>query len=346
MPGKRMRYSGLITKTRAMSGKLLTKEQLMQLTELATVNEAINFLKETESYGPIYRGNDGIWHRGQAEAVIINSLFRDFEKLYQFSDAGQRPAFRFVFLRYETDMIKKYLKGLLKEGGQKPEEKPDVFFYKHACFSIERLQNAATLQEFEQCLKGTPYERLFAWLGHSQTSRYADYAMQLDINYYAGVFKAAKRMKKSDLRQVLLEIYGTQSDWLNIMWIYRSKRFYSQTQAELYASLIPNTYRLKKEEQDRLIAAQDLGEMNKILENTGYFKGKDAFVEMEDELSYRKILGAAYQRVSRKYPISIAPVLKYLYEKEQEIQYLTTIIEGIRYQVPPKDIKDMILITI
>jgi V/A-type H+-transporting ATPase subunit C len=52
-----------------------------------------------------------------------------------------------------------------------------------------------------------------------------------------------------------------------------------------------------------------------------------------------------YHRISRKYPASMAPVLKYIYEKEQEIERVTMIIEGIRYQVPPKEIKDMVLIT-
>ena len=94
-----------------------------------------------------------------------------------------------------------------------------------------------------------------------------------------------------------------------------------------------------------MVGAVDLTEMNKILVNTSYFKGKEAFVKMEDEISYRSIMKQVYQRVSRKYPVSMAPVLKYLHEKELEIERLTTIIEGIRYQVPPKDIRDIVLIT-
>ena len=67
---------------------------------------------------------------------------------------------------------------------------------------------------------------------------------------------------------------------------------------------------------------------------------------MEDEISYRKVIEDTYARVTRKYPVSMAPVMKYIHEKEMEIGRLTTIIEGIRYQVAPRDIKDFILITI
>lgn len=346
MSGNLMRYSGLITKTRAMDGNLLSEEQLRQLTELATVNEAVGYLKETRSYGPVCQGHEGSWHRGQAEAVIINSLYQDFEKLYRFADAGQRLAFQYVFFRYETDILKKCLKNLFQEQWEEQDVYVDPFFYKHARFPIDTLRRAANLQEFEQALTGTVYENVFGQLHHGGRDEYADFAMELDIFYYTSVYKSIKRMKQSPLKQILLNIYGTQIDWLNIMWIYRSRRFYSQTQAELAALLIPFTYRLKKSELHSLTEASDLKEMNRILTETGYFKGREAFVQMEDEISYKTIIGNMYRRMSRKYPVSIAPVLRYIYEKEQEIERLTTIVEGIRYQIPPRDIKDMILITV
>ena len=36
------------------------------------------------------------------------------------------------------------------------------------------------------------------------------------------------------------------------------------------------------------------------------------------------------------------PVLRYLYEKEHEIDLLTTALEGIRYRIPPYEIRDLI----
>ena len=63
-----MRYSGLITKTRAMSGKLLEHSQYRELTELATVSEAVGYLKGTAGYQEIYREHEGVWHRGQVRS--------------------------------------------------------------------------------------------------------------------------------------------------------------------------------------------------------------------------------------------------------------------------------------
>lgn len=346
MSGNLMQYSGLLTKTRAMEGCLLSKDELQQMTELATVNEAINFLKNTRAYGIIFQGRDEVWHRGQAEAVIVNSLYQDFEKLYRFADAKQRQSFIYILFRYEINILKLCLKQLFQTNKQGNDVFIDDFFYKHVRFSMDKVEKASTLQEFEQSLQGTIYEKAFMQMHKSNGMSYVDYAMGLDIYFYTSVFKSIKRMKRSELKEILLEIYGTQIDWLNIMWIYRSKRFYGQTQAELVAATIPYVYRLKKEELKALLNASELSELNKILENTGYFKGKDAYVQMEDEISYHKIMDSMYKRVCRKHGVSIAPVLGYLYRKEQEIGRLTTILEGIRYQLPAGEIKDLILITV
>ncbi len=342
---KLMHYSGLITKTRAMSGKLLEQKQLHELTELATVSEAVDFLKETAGYQEVFQDHEGIWHRGQAEAVIRNSLYQDFEKLYRFSNKEQRLAFRYVFFRYEVDLLKRLVKHLFRKEQQELEKYSDVFFREHAAFSIEQGRRSKDMGELEQCLAGTRYETLFMQLRNHERSRYADYAIGLDLFYYDTVFREIKGMKPSEMKSVLMQIYGTRIDWLNIMWIYRSKRFYDQTPGEIIAWMIPHSYRLKKKERELMADAADPEELNRILARTGYFTGKDAFVHMEDEISYRKVIEDMYAKVTRKYPVSMAPVMKYIHEKELEIGRLTTIIEGIRYQVAPRDIKDFILIT-
>ncbi len=340
-----MRYSGLITKTRAMSGHLLPAEAIRQLTELGTVGEVINYLKGTEGYGSVFGGQEDGWHRGQAEAVIINSLYQDFEKLYRFSDAKQRLAFQYVFFRYETDVLKQLLKTIFTGLKQRKELYVDPFFYRHARFPVEQVKKATSLAEFEQALAGTPYEKVFFKLQHFEHAGYGDYATELETYYYTQVYKDIGRMGSGTLKEILKCIYGTQIDWLNLMWIYRSRRYYNQTRAELFALLIPFRYRIRKEELDGMLDAPGLPELNRILEQTAYFKGREAFVKMEDEISYQQVVEAMYRRVSQKYPMSMAPVLRYLFLKEQEMERLTTIIEGIRYQIPPKEIQDYILIT-
>ena len=76
------RYSGLTTKVRAMSGKLLDRNDFEQISSLSSVAAVIGWLKKTPSYAKILEKEDeNNLHRGQAEGMVMQSLFADFSKL-------------------------------------------------------------------------------------------------------------------------------------------------------------------------------------------------------------------------------------------------------------------------
>lgn len=273
MAGELLQYSGLITKMKAMEGRLLKREEYEHILEFHTVHETIAFLQEQQIYGKIYGGHDEIQHRGQVEALIHNSIREDYESIYRFCNPVQKSALRL----YEKQL------------------------------------------QFENAVP------------------------ELDISYFTEVWKRIGTFRQQRMKRILQEVFGTQIDWLNIMWMYRAKRFFGQGEAEIYAMLIPVHYKLKKTEIQRLVEAQKIEEFLEVVRNTSYFKGKEALVQLQDEVSYHQVMQKMYKRLCKKYPASLAPVFSYLYHKEQEIQKLTMALEGIRYQVPEQDIRALIL---
>lgn len=273
MAGELLQYSGLITKIKAMEGRLLTREEYEHILEFQTVHETIAYLREQQIYGKIYGGHDEIQHRGQVEALIYNSMREDYQSIYRFCNPLQRSALRL----YEKQL------------------------------------------------------------------RYKNAVPELDTGYFTEAWKRIGSFRQPRMKRILREVFGTQIDWLNIMWMYRAKRFFGQSEAEISVMLIPIHYKLKKSEIQHMVEAQKLEEFLEIVEKTVYFKGKDALLQLQDEVSYHQVMQKMYRRLCRKYPASLAPVFAYLYHKEQEIQKLTTALEGIRYQVPEQDIRTLIL---
>ncbi|MEG0962494.1 MAG: V-type ATPase subunit [Lachnospiraceae bacterium] len=270
-----LQYSGLLTKTRAMHGRLLKREDFEKILEIPTVYETIVFLREQESYGKIYGGHEDIQHRGQVEALIHNSILEDYKCLYLFSNQKQRSA---------------------------------LALYQ------KQLQYGASVPE-------------------------------IDTTYFVKTWQSIHKFFTGKMKQVLQEIFGTQIDWLNIMWMYRAKCFFHQQPEEITQMLIPVHYRLKKSEFQQMLDTEKIEEFIHILSNTVYFKGKEALVKMQDDISYHEVMRKMYQKTCSKYPASMAPIFQYFYDKEQEIQHLTTALEGIRYQVPTKDIRELVLST-
>lgn len=268
-----LQYSGLITKTKAMHGRLLTQVEYEYILGFQTVYEMIAFLREQESYRKIYGEDEEIQHRGQVEAIIYNSIMGDFQSFYQFCNPLQRRA----LMLYQGQL------------------------------------------EY----KGTE--------------------LQQGINYFTEIWKKIGTFQQHKMQYILREVFGTQIDWLNIMWMYRAKRFFSQSAGDIYDLLIPIRYKLRKNEFKQIAEAQKIEDFIKAVGSTAYFRGQDALVRIEDEISYHEVMKKMYRRICRKYPASMAPVFAYLYEKEQEIQNLIMSLEGIRYQVSGKDIRTLIL---
>lgn len=345
MSGGLLKYSGLVTKTRAMHGRLLGMDELLQLSDYESVEDIIAFLRGSDAYAPIYESHEEIRHRGQVEAVINSSLFSDYSKLYQFAGGEQRRGLEIIFFRYEVNVLKACLKYASIGGIERPNGYRSPFFERHFRFPVEAAFGAGSIHELLTVLSGTPFEELIRRLSGDGEADYADYAAQLDIYYYRQAWRMIGKLKSSVMRMIFYQITGTEIDWLNIMWIYRSKEFYNMRPEEIYRNTIPVYFRLKKAELRKMADSETMDEFMQTLGGTSYFKDKDAVVKMGDEITFQLIMQKTYGRICRKYQMSIAPVLKYLYDKENEIDILTTILEGIRYQVTSRELRELVLVT-
>lgn len=343
MSGGLLQYSGLVTKTRAMHGELLSREDYRRLSECETVEEIISFLREYGSYAPTYRSHEEIRHRAQVEAVINDSLYGDYRKLYQFAGSSQRRGLEILFFRYEVNVLKSCLHYAPKGGREYREGDLNQFFDRHTCYDTGALIQAGSMQELLFVLNGTRYGELLRRLSENTELTFADYAAQLDIYYYRNAWKMKDKLPDAAMRDIFTKILGTEIDWLNIMWMYRSKRFYSMKAQDIYPNQIPISYRLKKEELKKLLLAESLEDFSGILGRTAYADRKSGVINPGEEITFQRVMSRTYDQVCRKYPMSLAPVLKYLYDKENEIDILTTILEGVRYRVPAREIQELVL---
>lgn len=335
-----LQYSGLVTKTRAMHGRLLTREEMLHLSELEEVEDFIIFLRESKGYAAVYESHEEIHHRGQVEAVIHDSLYADYQKLYQFANGQQRQGLELIFLRYEINILKASLEAAVKGGSQKELGYLSLFFDKHSGYDTKQVTQAHNFAEFINALSATPYETLFLRMNSSDA---ADCAFALDIYYYKTAWRRKERIRDKKMKQIVTQIIGTEIDWLNIMWIYRSKHFYEMNPNEIEQKTIPIFYRLKSQEYHALLEAESSAQFLSIVQKTAYATEKNPVVSVEDEITFQKVMDRTYEKICRKNPNSIAPVLKYLYDKEREIDVLTSILEGVRYQIPAAEIREMIL---
>ncbi|MCD2493333.1 V-type ATPase subunit [Lacrimispora sp. NSJ-141] len=337
--GNLFAYSGITTKIRAMQSRLLKKEDYQNLCSLRSVYEADAYLRRCPTYEKLFIsvGTEDL-HRTELEGLLHYSLYEDYGKLYGFSNLRQRKFLDLYFLNYEISVLKTCLRSVFSDTHLFYDVslfKP--FFDKHSKFDIEAAAHANSMADFLSCLKDSEYYKVFSEVERTGSAALFDYENHLDLYYFRKSWSNLKKYLKSDEQKEVLLSFGSRLDMLNIQWIYRSKKYYSLSSAEVYGLLIPITYKLKTEQLKALVDAESLDLFFSALRETRYKTMEEYWtrdnISLED--SFRLILDKIYKRQSQKDPYSIATLNAYLYNKEQEVENITTAIEGIRYHLDP-----------
>lgn len=343
MPGV-TRYSGIVAKVHAMNQKLLNEQQYDELIEKRSVLEALEFLITLPGYAKAfddeYAKNS---HRDAIERRLMDSLYTDYIKLYRFCGMKERAYLESYFLYFESRIVKICLRNVMNTSSADVSIGSfDEFFHKHSKLSLDELNHCDTLEEFLNALSGSAYERILTLIYNSGSRLMSDYELALDLYYFTSAWKLKKKTLSKDEEESISATLGTKIDLLNLQWIYRTKSHFKMENSHIYAMLIPINYKLKAKDTKALVEAQSLEEFNSALANTRYSK----WIPSDDlpriaELS-RQITGSIYRMKSRKNPYSIAAPDYYLYRKEQEINSLIRVIEGIRYGLSTQELRKLI----
>jgi hypothetical protein len=169
--------------------------------------------------------------------------------------------------------------------------------------------------------------------------------MALDLYYFAMIKEQVKTLAHGKDREILKGFFGSEADIKNIMWIYRGRHYYKLSKEIIYRYLIPYGNRIKMTFIDALIEAPDEERLVELIRSRRY---NQVFDEnpVRWELAFMRSFLQKQLNNLRIYPFSLAPIIGYIYAKESEISNITTIIEGVRYEVSPDTMKTDLIIKV
>lgn len=332
-------YSGIITKTRAMQKNIIPKADYEKIANMESISDLINYLRLNPSYADLLKNQDEhTLHRAQAEQILADSLHLEFAKLYRFANLNQRKVLSLVFFRFEVSILKRCLRNVFSSDTSYDLMLFEPFFLKHSDLKVKELAAAQSIDEFISLLAGTQYYDLFKKLQETNHSTLQDYQVQLDVYFFKRVWKLKDQILKGKNLKAVTMIYGTQIDLLNLLWIYRSKKYYDVDAGTILTNIIPISYKLSKQDITSLVEAVSVEDFMKIVQTTYYGKLNDGNSSDSLEHLYRQMYNKLYDTCSSKFSSSMAPILKFIYLKELELDMLTTSIECIRYKLSPGEI--------
>jgi V/A-type H+/Na+-transporting ATPase subunit C len=330
-------YSGIVTKTKALEAKSVKSAEYQSIANFESTADFIAYLKSHPGYGGVFAGIDeNLIHRGQVEGMIINCLYQDFSKLYRFSNPDQRKVLDIVFLRYEVNILKACMHMVFNQHRNYDLGNITEFFNKHSNIDITALATSKSMTEYVEHLKGSDYYSVLTSIQKTDITSF-DYEMKLDIQYFMKAWKLKDRVLSGDNLKYVTDTLGLEIDLLNIMWLYRSKKFYNLQVKDAYAYIIPITYKLKKDKLIKLMETSTIEEFSGVLNTTPYEFMVPSLANGTIEKVYQSTVLKNYKLHRDKYPNSMAPISYYLYLKRTEIDRLTSALECIRYKLDPQD---------
>lgn len=331
--GNLMSYSGMVTKIHAMRAKLLSEEDYENLAGLRSVPEIVEYLKGKPSYaGYVGQMDVSLYHRGNVEKILYQSLLDDYSKIFRFGTSVQKTFLKLYKKRYEVALITYCLRIVFNRYDRPFElEYRKQFFDHYSDISVDKLITSRNIEELVNNLAGTEYYEPLSRLPGAGEATLFDYDLTLELYYYSTIWKKESKLLKGKEKEAFLTRFGTEIDILNLQYIYRAKKYYNMLAPDIYALTIPHHYRLKLDEFKTLVETPTVEEFINKLQNTYYSRkyGMDDSRTMERK--YKIILAKIYEKNRRRDPYSAASITEYLFLKEDEIYKLTTVLECVRY---------------
>ena len=331
------KYSAITAKLKAMCASALTERDFINLTEKKTVSEICAYLKATDAYGDAFSSideNDA--HRGQMEYLMNEKLFHDFVKIYRFMDNQNTDLIRFFFIRREIEFLKREIHYIYtkeeRSGRWTDEEFGNYFFISGDKIKRDVMRCAQSLEDCVDACRGTIYEEPLKRAVNFDADFFM-LGMILDEYYYRSLWKAVNNLPKSEA-EGFKKIIGSSADMLNIMWIYRGKKYFNFANEAIFAYLLPVRYRLSEAAVRALVNSVNEESFISEVQATPYAElldGLDNGLAIEENFIY--MMGKIAKSVFRS--ASLSSIAAYAKLKEWEIWRITTVIEGVRYGKSP-----------
>lgn len=339
--------NAIMTKVRAMYGKMLTPSQYEELIHKHTVQEISAYLRDETPYGAEMEWlKDSQVHRGQLENLVRKEEFYQYTRLMKY-ERTKNSIYNFVIMDDEIDVILSCLRYLISGRSEEFVVNVPSFIGPYTSFNLFSLAAVRTIDDLIRALSTTPYAKVIQRCRMLKTVNgqidYTSYEVALRTYYFQTMLDWIKKNTYFTTRRQLTEIINRQAELLNITSIYRAKTFFQMSPSKIEKLMLPFEGKIKKKTLSQLIHARDEGEFLQLMSQTAYGKQihpKTEFIENAVH-AVRYECSKKYLRFSQNPQVVF---VSFMLMCSVEVENIIRIIEGVRYQLAPEEISRMLYI--
>lgn len=330
-----VKYPALNAKMKCMYSNNLSKEEFEELIRQNNLKEAISFIK---SKFPFLENLNEKMHRKELEQELNNLFIYDILKIFKYLNKNEIEILMQFLSKYELNCVKNVFRNVTTNRDSKEYLKNIDNWTQKMFKNINGINEITEETAFLELIKSEDYYKVFEEYEEIiENAPLEEIEVKLDKFYFEKTYCLAKKYNKN-----LLYLIGTEIDLLNIIWIYRAKKYFKYSINEIKEILIPINYKLSKRNLEDLLNCTDFSDMKSVLSETKYRKVFSS--ESRIEYDKNKYLYNINIKLFKTKLFDICTVFCNINLLDIEIKNIINIIEGIRYKLDKSEIQKKIIV--
>lgn len=342
--------NAIMAKVHALYGQRLNAEDYGKLLQKRTIPEIAGFLKDETYYSETLSEVKGeLVHREQLELMIGRRELDIYVKLRKYS-YNEDIFFKMYKMKNEIRQLLSAMRLLNANAMNKFIVSLPGYLAKHLSFDLFGIAKAKNYDDLLSALKNTDYYGVmgrFRPVTNDKPVNIPACENALLTYYYSKLLKIINGEYSKTAQEYLKRLIYYQIDFHNVSMIFRMKRYYKASQKVIASYLIPIRAKVSEAAYKELIEAPDVREMGEALKRYRISDIYPADMSLSSDyviFNAQKSKMRITQRIFRFSGMPVVAVMCYMMMLEIEVNNIINIIEGMRYQLPPEEIKAMLVI--
>lgn len=339
-------YNATVAKIRAMYGKRITPQDYTELVSRRSVADIAEYLKKNTHYSEILAPIDtNTVHRGMLENLLRRFNFEMYKKITGFEHISKQEFYNYRLIHAEIDVILSTIRHINAKSEKQIADIP-IYINGMTCFDLIEIAKVRSFNELLEFLRKTSYYDILKNEEVDADGKvdYTKCEVKLRTYYLERLEKNISKRGKKEAEK-LNSMILTDVDLINIINSYRMTAFFGENETEISKDMLGFYGRLSAAKQQEIYSAPDKEEFIKRFSKTYYGRQiAESGGDMNDLERNANLLRFRYAKLALK-SSSTAPVSVYsfMYLMNVELQNLISIIEGVRYGLPAKEIGSLLI---
>ncbi len=333
-----------MAKSRAIYGKRLRKQDYDNLLNCKNINELVSYLKTRTVYSATFETANSEMSAFQVEELLRIDTLKDFQKISRYEISSGEDFYKYFIMKNDVQQILRFLHFLIIG---RPEEYLKVmppFLNEQTNVDLIKLAAASGFDEMLKVLKGTGYDAALKPFKpvYQNPESYVKMECSLNKILWKAEYDIVKKYSGSQ-RAEIEEILTYENDMENLVRIYRLKRLANTDKTVIRDYLNLYFTHFTDKDIELMLEKSTAREMLQQATESHYKKdfAQTDFLTLED-FTQRVI----YKKLHREIRYSTNPVavmICYFFLKQNEVNNIIHIAEGIRSRISAEAIEQVLI---